>query len=1474
VSPEDGDPSQLQPWLQWLKDHGLYQEVQQLLDALWLSMAMPDAGVPDSRRSEPHADQPPEQPSLQPRSDSPVVSDARQVDAPARKNEVEVVLREKERQGIYPWAGPAQDGDPLRARPIRVAGATALREAPAMARALRPMGRRRRSLTRFVFDEASSVERYAESGVLVPQWQPERERFFSATLLVEETPALPLWRSLVRELETLLARQGGFRRFRRMTLADVKGDLCLRSRNGALYAPRTLLDEDAALVLIASDGTTPVWADGRMAAMLHELGSRSPLALLQWLPERLWPNTAVGGAPLRTVRPRPAAANAEMLVTKPRWLRGNEPFVAAPMASLTPASFARLADSLMGRPGVQMPAALLWCQPQPTERSSAPPETLDAQARIARFRSVASARALQTAVQLSAVAPLTLPVIKLVHRVMQPDAPTSELPMLLLGGLLERCPSPTNAAEANRANDAEDDQVLFDFAPGVRRALQTSLLKSDADAVRMAVSRYIAERTGNATDFTALLLDPRGPLNLPAWAQPFAELSRQVQQLFEAPTTPLVSDDVVRETALASGVTIQADHRLNAPVRQLAWSPSGDRLAVLEGSGLRLLRSKPAPGGPRSFDESQVSLSGTPTVLIVKGTGLIETVTETLLSALKARLTTAFRDPWQFRYHTAYTDSGRFNPSEVHRVVQVIAKQRMLTIFIGNAAFEESSWMHAAETSIGQLIDLSQHPAIMTCTQMAPAEGPMEAQRWNMRTLGNTAVQELHETAAGVGFAVADALWKAGSRAVPEVAFGPDAVAMSWNHEGDLLIADTGRNRIMRERDLHQYLRIPPEVRAGEPMALAANPHTRDVILLGRGRVLRMASGEPKSSQRLDGGTGTVDVAWSPDGQDCAWRHGSRIGQLGVAESSWSATEPHWFQEELGTPVTAGPAWRSGHRECVFGLENGTVSRWVATNQGWEKGQWLQSHHRPVQGVAWSPEGGLLAVVWADGHLSIGRPDDQAWTSMIKLERPGAEGDQAPICITFMPRGSDSPARFETLAVGWGEELRLLRIDLSKLSLKRRTRTTAVNDAVRAASAALRALAMEFRLGRFAPPGKGSVLARYAALLGTGTDDAERYSTLTHLWRRADSVFDHDVDPVLEGGPDPLLPSDHPRGRELVKRVISALDTLDLQSDGTRVSEVLARSLLCCEQLVDGLSSAEVHAVQALTGVPIAALLKQFNPTRGLTATDLEQARFALNEVGDSLAPLFARAAWLRVEDGPSQLLRSRTVAEYVDRYVARLADIIEDVVAASTSSPQKIRIRIPRQLPAVEQIIRLGASAGLGVSRLKAGDNPEEFAWEINRASAGQWFRLLGAIVVSALARMTHVPSLQQSAAPCLRLLWVDDRPNNNVSERKSLAWRGFLVETAVDTDSALIMLESNRGYDAVISDMGRPPDARAGYTLLRAMRARGDHRPFFIYSAGQNDATRAEARNAGASVSTSRFNELEDSLLSVLLPIDEGRP
>jgi CheY-like chemotaxis protein len=113
--------------------------------------------------------------------------------------------------------------------------------------------------------------------------------------------------------------------------------------------------------------------------------------------------------------------------------------------------------------------------------------------------------------------------------------------------------------------------------------------------------------------------------------------------------------------------------------------------------------------------------------------------------------------------------------------------------------------------------------------------------------------------------------------------------------------------------------------------------------------------------------------------------------------------------------------------------------------------------------------------------------------------------------------------------------------------------------------------------------------------------------------------------------------------------------------------------------------------------------------------------------------------------------------------------------------------------------------------------------------------------------------------------VLWVDDRPQNNVYERQALGALGLHFVLSTSTDDALDKIHTQK-FDAIISDMGRPPDPMAGYTLLDTLRSSGNETPFIIYAGSRAPEHQAEARRRGALGCTNRATELFGMVLSAI--------
>lgn len=123
------------------------------------------------------------------------------------------------------------------------------------------------------------------------------------------------------------------------------------------------------------------------------------------------------------------------------------------------------------------------------------------------------------------------------------------------------------------------------------------------------------------------------------------------------------------------------------------------------------------------------------------------------------------------------------------------------------------------------------------------------------------------------------------------------------------------------------------------------------------------------------------------------------------------------------------------------------------------------------------------------------------------------------------------------------------------------------------------------------------------------------------------------------------------------------------------------------------------------------------------------------------------------------------------------------------------------------------------------------------------------------------------------LNALWADDQPDNNTNVRQTIErLLGVKFDIARTTDEAVTTLSANRDrYAFVISDMGRPSDRRAGFTLLQRLRDEGIDVPYIIYAASATSDQDRDAKSRGAvgmTNSPSRLLELVSQVVRGLTP------
>ncbi len=473
---------------------------------------------------------------------------------------------EPDRAGAAPPQQPAAEMDlhpfperrPVpgaRMRPaatIRLPAVTAIRNALEISRALRPLKREVPRSRDVVLAEDKTAALFGETGLIMPVWNPARERWLQADLVVDTSSSMAIWRRTAMELQVLLEHHGAFRNVRTWAIDGDAAAPCLvplRKRAGKRaaipHSPAELADPAGRrAVLVLTDAVGGAWRDGTMLAHLLTWAQTCPLAIVQVLPRRLWSRTAlrispVTGRNLPTSRPLfrvrgtprgpaasavptaasavPPAAWVPVLHLSGEWLGPWAAMVAG--ISEKPASMFAVPLHAHGALTAGEPADGSGLSDSPSHGPSA---GLSAAGKLRAFEEVTSPQALELAGYLAA-APLTLPIMRLVQQAMLPGSGPDHLAEVFLSGLIVR--------DGGGCAEDDPDDVAYEFRDGVREQLLARITQRDSLRVLDVLSRVsdsVARRFGNL-DFQALAdLASGGQDALPPESMPFARIAAEV----------------------------------------------------------------------------------------------------------------------------------------------------------------------------------------------------------------------------------------------------------------------------------------------------------------------------------------------------------------------------------------------------------------------------------------------------------------------------------------------------------------------------------------------------------------------------------------------------------------------------------------------------------------------------------------------------------------------------------------------------------------------------------------------------------------------------------------------------------------------------------------------------------------------------------------------------------------------------------
>ncbi|MFF2185078.1 SAV_2336 N-terminal domain-related protein [Streptomyces sp. NPDC058155] len=512
-----------------LEDAGVELSTHELLDVLWLAAKVtggPGDGPAPAGESEP---------PVETGSGTEILPALDQEETATDDEETSLEQKGKAPAGLYVAAGPRTGTSVTPARTVDIRGVRALPSPRSLSRALRPLRQRVPSRRLFRLDESASADWIAETGLPDAVLRPEQERWLSIALVVDDGPSMVLWRQLAAELRSVLEHQGTFREVRTFGLDSSEAENpILRAQPFAPGAPRRSYGHMAdpsgrTAVLVLSDGVGPGWRSGAVQRLLARWAQRAPVAAVQPLPPRMWPESSMPAERLLLHTVRRAAPNRALSVSHPVLPPGLRPpysGVPIPLLELTGAQMGAWAGLVGNEQGsAELPVMFLERPSQSppsvtrTGVSTVAEEPLrpSPEERVRGFYEGASPEGRRLASRLASVSPLTLPVMRLVHQASGDRSSNfhpAQLAEVFLGGLL---------------SGRDHAPGEYEFHSGVADLLLDTVRTDEAVDTVDLVTAFLRQRQGAGPDFRARVTGVGGGVSTVSdEARPFAAASPEL----------------------------------------------------------------------------------------------------------------------------------------------------------------------------------------------------------------------------------------------------------------------------------------------------------------------------------------------------------------------------------------------------------------------------------------------------------------------------------------------------------------------------------------------------------------------------------------------------------------------------------------------------------------------------------------------------------------------------------------------------------------------------------------------------------------------------------------------------------------------------------------------------------------------------------------------------------------------------------
>ncbi len=413
-------------------------------------------------------------------------------------------LKEKKREDIP--LHPISDNDNKNSLPFRTPLVRKLYKDNDLIFAFREFRQKIVSLKSTTLDEEKIADYIAKTDIFKPFYKKSYEKRFRVLFMVDSSESMKIWESLI---EDFIKSVKNYHIFKEVMVCYISTD----SQDPQLFKKKELTSslndrwyrhiDPNTIAFMFSDMMSKSWSSGVLLQQITLWQNHFPFAVVQMLPQRLWNGTKLIDASMGKMSSHKKFALNSQIVSRAEEILAREEeelpaLVKIPLLNFNPNSIEAYGKIMRSLPNNRIEGALFEAEDfrgeyQLVKESS----ELNAEQRLRGFYKYASKKAKEL-LELLAVVPLSLPIVKLVQQKLLPQSTQEHLSEVFMSSIIDKEQKVDGFYQFSKYENEESgvrEELIKKI--GAKRAFQSIVKLSE-----------VIQKQGGVFDFLAFVVDP------------------------------------------------------------------------------------------------------------------------------------------------------------------------------------------------------------------------------------------------------------------------------------------------------------------------------------------------------------------------------------------------------------------------------------------------------------------------------------------------------------------------------------------------------------------------------------------------------------------------------------------------------------------------------------------------------------------------------------------------------------------------------------------------------------------------------------------------------------------------------------------------------------------------------------------------------------------------------------------------------